>query len=204
MKKRSLFKNLRQNERELRKTIILDAAVKLFRDNVFNGVGMRDIAAEAGISPATIYRYFPSRDDILAEALLQDINKIEDRLDNMLKNRQITAKDLAIAVVDYFLDNEPTFHMMCHFLTSGTVTPEAKNKFNLIQEYFINMFNMKIKMIAGKNHDVVHTHAFFASIAGVVLTFLHYPGLNKQKKREYMHRLALSIITEGGRLPMPD
>ncbi|RLC30034.1 MAG: TetR/AcrR family transcriptional regulator, partial [Deltaproteobacteria bacterium] len=52
MKEKSLFKNLRQNERELRKTIILDAAVKLFRDNVFNGVGMRDIAAEAGISPA--------------------------------------------------------------------------------------------------------------------------------------------------------
>ena len=59
------FKNLREDERETRKSIILDSAVRLFNEKIFHQVGMRDIAAEAGISAATIYRYFPSRDDII-------------------------------------------------------------------------------------------------------------------------------------------
>ncbi|MFZ5564847.1 MAG: TetR/AcrR family transcriptional regulator, partial [Thermodesulfobacteriota bacterium] len=200
MPEKTSFRDLRENERETRKAIILNASVRLFNERVFHEVGMRDIAAEAGISPATIYRYFPSRDDILVEALLQDINRIEKRLDTLLGGKSIGMEDLAIEVVDYFLANEPTFHMMCHFLTSGTVDPEALKKFKLIQEYFINMFNMKLKQIKGKTHEVFYTHAFFASVTGVVLTFLHYPGLNKQKKKEYMHRLALAIIKEGGEL----
>ncbi|MDY6833137.1 MAG: TetR/AcrR family transcriptional regulator [Thermodesulfobacteriota bacterium] len=200
MPEKASFKNLREGERETRKEIILNAAIKLFNTHVFHDVGMRDIAAEAGISPATIYRYFPSRDDILVEALLQDINRIEKRLDTLLAGKRIGMEDLAVEVVDYFLANESTFHMMCHFLTSGIVDPDALKKFKLVQEYFLNMFNMKLKQIKGKSHDVFYTHAFFASVTGVVLTFLHYPGLNKQKKKEYMHRLALAIIKDGGDL----
>ena len=145
MQSKSSFKSLKEDERETRQTIILDSAVKLFNEQAFHQVGMRDIAAEAGISAATIYRYFPSRDDIIVEALLQDIKAIEKRLDQVLGNDDISIEDLAIAVVDYLMDNKATFQMMCHFLTSGTVESDAFKKFNIIQEYFLNMFNMKLK-----------------------------------------------------------
>ncbi|MDY6822468.1 MAG: TetR/AcrR family transcriptional regulator [Thermodesulfobacteriota bacterium] len=204
MMEKSSFKYLREKEREQRKSIILDAAVFLFKDKVFHKVGMRDIAAKAGISAATIYRYFPSRDDILLEALLQDINAIEKLLDEMMKKETLSIEDLAVAVVDFFLENETTFQMMCYFLTSGAIEEEAMKKFNLIQEYFINMFNMKLKKITSRGGDVFFTQAFFASISGVVLTFLHYPGLSKAKKRNYMHKLAVAIIREGGNLSLGD
>ncbi len=196
---KSSFKDLREEEREMRKTIILDSAVKLFNEKVFHQVGMRDIAAEAGISAATIYRYFPSRDDIIVEALLQDINAIEKRLESILAADEISIKDITIEVVDYLIDNEATFQMMCYFLTCGAVDAAAMEKFKLIQEYFLNMFNMKLKSkgIAG---DVLFTHAFFASMTGVVLTFMHYPGLSQEEKRGYMHKLALAIIQEGRKL----
>lgn len=197
MPEQSSFKGLREGEREVRKWIILDATVNLFKKKGFHSVGMRDIAAVAGISAATIYRYFPSRDDIVVEALIQGVNAIEKQLDKILASDAITLEDLAIEVVDYFYHNETTFQMMCYFLTSGAVDPEAIKKFNMVSEYFINMFNMKLKS-KGIVTDDMASQAFFASVSGVVLTFMHYPGLNNEQKREYMHRLALAII-KGGR-----
>ncbi|MEW6079919.1 MAG: TetR/AcrR family transcriptional regulator [Thermodesulfobacteriota bacterium] len=198
MPEQSSFKGLREGEREIRKSIILDATVNLFKEKGFHAVGMRDIAAVAGISAATIYRYFPSRDDIIVEALIQGINAIEKELDTVLGSGSITLEDLAIAVVDYFFYNETVFQMMCYFLTSSAIDPEANKKFNMVSEYFLNMFNMKLKS-KGIVTDALASQAFFASVSGVVLTFLHYPGLNDDEKRTYMHRLALAIIKgEGG------
>jgi AcrR family transcriptional regulator len=201
MPEQSSFKGLREGERELRKSIILDATVNLFKKKGFHTVGMRDIAAVAGISAATIYRYFPSRDDIIVEALIQGINAIEKELDTTLESGPITLEDLAIAVVDYFFYNETVFQMMCYFLTSSAIDPEANKKFNMVSEYFLNMFNMKLKS-KGIVTDALASQAFFASVSGVVLTFLHYPGLNDDEKRTYMHRLALAIIKGDGGLSL--
>ena len=190
------FKGLREGERELRKTIILDATVELFKTKGFHEVGMRDIAAVAGISAATIYRYFPSRDDIIVEALIQGINDIEKRLDRILEKEDISLEDLAVSVVDYLYDHETVFQMMCYFLTRQAVDPEARKKFAMVSEYFLNMFNLKLKS-KGIVTEALASQAFFASITGVVLTFLHYPGLEDEEKRAYMHRLAMTIIKGG-------
>jgi AcrR family transcriptional regulator len=79
---------LREDEREVRKALIIGAAMKLFEEKSFHEIGMRDIAAEAGVSAASIYRYFPSRDDLFVEALIQDINSLKKdwRTEATLKN----------------------------------------------------------------------------------------------------------------------
>ena len=80
----SAFMKLREDEREIRKTLIMEAALKLFETKLFHEIGMREIAKEAGVSAATIYRYFPSRDDLFIEALIQDVNNIEKQLEQDL------------------------------------------------------------------------------------------------------------------------
>lgn len=44
---------------------IFEVACRLFAQRGFDGVSMRDIAAECGISKATLYHYFPDKDSIL-------------------------------------------------------------------------------------------------------------------------------------------
>jgi len=56
---KSTLTKLRERERQARRNLIIDAAIKLFAAKPFKQVGMRDIAAEAGLSPASIYRIFP-------------------------------------------------------------------------------------------------------------------------------------------------
>jgi len=48
---------------------VLDAAERLFSRRDSSDVGIRDIAAEAGIPHSAIYRYFDSKDQVLARML---------------------------------------------------------------------------------------------------------------------------------------
>lgn len=200
MGRMSSFERLRENEREIRKELIITAAMELFEKKNFWDISMRDIANTAGVSASSLYRYFPSRDDLFIEALLQDINHIEVLLkERMGKGEGI--EELAIAVVDYCLDNEPTFQMMCHFLMRGDENPSVNEKFTSVQLRFLEMFEKVVKSIAGE--DAVtefHIQAFFASLSGIVMTFRHFPGYTDDERRAYIHKLALLIMREGGGL----
>ncbi len=196
----SSFARLKKNEREIRKNLIITAAMELFEEKNFWDISMRDIAGKAGVSASSLYRYFPSRDDLFIEALLIDVNHIE----NLLKERMVNGDDieaLAIAVVDYCLDNEPTFQMMCHFLMRGKEIKGVNEKFHSVQLYFHRMFRQVINNISG-GEDVsdLHIRAFFASLAGIVMTFRNFPGYDEVDRRAYMHKLALLIMREGGGL----
>lgn len=199
MAEKSTFLQLRENEREKRKTLIISAAMNLFKGKTFHEIGMRDIAAEAGVSPASIYRYFPSRDDLFVEALIRDINTIELRLKERVDNNS-TIETLTIGVVDYFIDNESTFQMMCHFLMRGEENKQAYKKFNAVMRYFTKMFDDVVLKMSGAGGLRFHSQAFFASLAGIVMTFRYYPGRTVSERREYMHKLALLIMKEGSGL----
>ncbi|MDZ7830687.1 MAG: TetR/AcrR family transcriptional regulator [Desulfobacterales bacterium] len=190
---KSTFKQLREDEREVRKQLIIKAAMELFEEKSFHDIGMRDIAVKAGVSAASIYRYFPSRDDLFVEALIQDINHIEQRLQERVDKGE-SVEDLGIAVVDYLIDNEATFQMMCHFMIRGELNPQALKKFNGVQRYFLKMFENVLKQMEGAENLRLNTQAFFASLAGVVLTFRNYPGRTADEKRRAMHKLALLIM----------
>jgi AcrR family transcriptional regulator len=49
-----------------RKDVILDAAERAIVRNGFHKTTMQDLAAECGMSPGNLYRYFPSKDAIVA------------------------------------------------------------------------------------------------------------------------------------------
>lgn len=191
----STFIKLREDEREVRKNLIMDSAMKLFEEKLFHEIGMRDIANEAGVSAATIYRYFPSRDDLFIEALIQDINNIEKLFEDRIARGENRIEALAIAAVDYLIDNEATFQMMCHFMIRGGINPRAMKKFNAVQVYFMNMFDEVVKKAEGGENKRLFTEAFFASLTGVVMTFRNYPGRSREEKRQHMHKLALLIMT---------
>lgn len=200
MPERSTFMKLREDEREVRKALIMEAAMKLFEEKLFHEIGMRDIAKEAGVSAATIYRYFPSRDDLFVEALIQDMNNIEQLLEERLAEGKNTIEDLAVAAVDYLIDNEATFQMMCHFMIRGGINPRAMNKFNAVQVYFMNMFDEMVKKAGWGGENRYFTQAFFASLTGVVMTFRNYPSPSKEERRKLMHTLSLLILRDGSTL----
>jgi AcrR family transcriptional regulator len=54
----------------------LEAAYKLLRDKGFNAVGSHEIAQAAGVSSATLYRWWMSREEILLDACFEHMRPI--------------------------------------------------------------------------------------------------------------------------------
>lgn len=48
---------------------LMNAALQLFSEKGFQGATTREIAMEAGVAEVTLFRYFPSKDQLLAEVI---------------------------------------------------------------------------------------------------------------------------------------
>jgi TetR/AcrR family transcriptional regulator, cholesterol catabolism regulator len=67
------------DQRERRRRII-DAAFELGAERGYEAVQMRDVSASANVSLATIYRYFSSKDHLLAAAMTEWTAKLQSRV----------------------------------------------------------------------------------------------------------------------------
>ena len=67
---------------EGRRTEILRAAARVFRRSGFAAAGMRDIAAEADLSPGNLYHYFQGKDEILYFCQEQALERLLAALDD--------------------------------------------------------------------------------------------------------------------------
>jgi AcrR family transcriptional regulator len=63
-----------------RRQRVLVAALELGADGGYDAVQMRDIATAAGVALGTIYRYFPSKDALLAAAMVEWMEDLERRV----------------------------------------------------------------------------------------------------------------------------
>ena len=70
---------LSEEQRDRRQRII-DAAFELGAERGYDAVQMRDIAATANVSLATIYRYFSSKDHLLAAAMSDWTSRLQRRI----------------------------------------------------------------------------------------------------------------------------
>jgi TetR/AcrR family transcriptional regulator, cholesterol catabolism regulator len=69
----------RVDQRDRRRRVI-DAAFELGAERGYDAVQMRDVSAIANVSLATIYRYFSSKDHLLAAAMTEWTAKLEGRV----------------------------------------------------------------------------------------------------------------------------
>ena len=63
-----------------RRERVLRTALELGRVGGYDAVQMRDVAAEAGVALGTIYRYFSSKDHLLAAALVLWVTELEHQV----------------------------------------------------------------------------------------------------------------------------
>ncbi len=63
---------------------ILRHSERLFVDQGYNAVSMRDIAAAVGVQPSAIYNHFPGKQDILVELMRETMVAITTGVQNVL------------------------------------------------------------------------------------------------------------------------
>jgi AcrR family transcriptional regulator len=65
---------------QARRQRVIDAAMDLGLEGGYEAVQMRDVAARAGVAMGTVYRYFTSKDHLLAATLVRWVELLDARL----------------------------------------------------------------------------------------------------------------------------
>ena len=190
----STFGSLRRQERESRRQVILEAAERVFGSKPFTRVTMRQIAREAGISAASIYRYFPDQQSLFIEAFLQGADRIMAILDAITAapGEKATMK-AAEAFIQYLADNGHYFRMMTHFMLDGSLDAEQAARLNTAERTLLKHFDRLFEAGLPEKQVRLYSHAFFAALNGILITFWQYPGRSREELLDHMKELGRII-----------
>ena len=165
---------------------------------ILNAAGIRllvvdDVAREAGISHASIYRYFPDQQALFVEAFLRGAKEIVQVLDDIVRNsEQGDIEKVTEEFVTYLIENDQYFRMMTHFMLDGSLSAEMVEKLNAMERLLFDEFDKLFRKMTGEGEGEVRllSHAFFAALNGVLITFRNYPGRNREEVIRHMRRIA--------------
>ncbi len=196
MKKVKTFQSLRNEERQQRQNMILDAAERVFATTPFPEVSMRKIAGELGVSATTIYTYFPDQESLFIESYLRRTEDLLELLQKIVKEQDgdMLAK-LAAAYIDYLVKHEAYFKMVVHFMLYATLNPDSLAKLNTIERAVLDCLEAAFKKNKAAGNTRYLAHAFFASLNGILVTFYSYPGRTGKEVRQHMKRLTRTLCS---------
>jgi len=187
----SRFAELKEKEKQARKQIVIESALALFAKKPFYEVGMREVADEAGISPATIYRYFPSQEELFNEAFLQDISSASREFERMVgKEQPASIEEFAITFVSHLIENESSFQMMTYLMLKDDLAHPVMGKFESVTKVFFDLFaKLLIRHGVTDEEARLFSHSFIASITGILMTFRNSHLKDKNSVRDHILKI---------------
>jgi TetR/AcrR family transcriptional regulator, fatty acid metabolism regulator protein len=87
-----------------KRRIILDAAVRVFARQGFNGCRVSDIADEAGVAYGLVYHYFRSKDEVLDTLFLERWNVMLDVIRD-LDGQDLAPREKLYAIASFIVDS---------------------------------------------------------------------------------------------------
>jgi AcrR family transcriptional regulator len=197
MNDQKTFAGLKSREKKARQDVIIEAAERVFAVKPFSKVSIRDIAREAGISHASIYRYFPDQQSLFVEAFIHGAREIVQFLGEMIRSSQTgDIEKVSEAYITYLITNDQYFRMMTHFMLDGSLSAELIEKLNTAERQIFDEFDILFRKMKMKEPVRPLSHAFFAALNGVLITFRNYPGRSMEAVHQHMLKIARVIATK--------
>ena len=186
------FNSLKEKVREARSDIIIASAERVFSGKPFSQVSIRDIAREAGISHALIYRYFPDQQALFVEAFLRGAEKIVGFLHKLIdENPEGNIGKVTERFLKHMIENDRYFRMMTHFMLDDTLNEEQIERLNAMERRMLSELD---RLFVKRGPEArVQSHAFFSAMNGILISFRNYPGRSRKDVTQHMLRLG-SIV----------
>ena len=114
--------------RPSRRAEIFAAALRLFRERGFHATSINDIGAEAGVAGTAIYSHFPTKQEVLAEAIREGAGRIgagmQAALADEAQSPEAALEGLVRAYVQVVLENAEM--NACYVLESRNLDPDVR------------------------------------------------------------------------------
>ncbi|MFJ4784028.1 TetR/AcrR family transcriptional regulator [Streptomyces sp. NPDC088794] len=192
---------------EVRRRLIVEAAVPLIAERGYAAVGVRDVAAAAGVSVGTVTYHFGSVQEILSEAMVLHIERYYAELSETAERADTGAEALRLLVDALFTeDTDRHWRMWFDYWNAGDQATDETFTRGQARRY--EAWHQQIRALAQRGVDDGEftgddldgfTVRFAALADGLALQRLRQaPPLSTQDARRHLNRF---IDTELARTP---
>ncbi len=190
MEKSDTLLKLKEQERETRKELIIEAARSVFGEKTYDRVSMAEIAKSAGIAKSSIYTYFNSQETLFVEIAVRDTNHFIRRLEKEIAVKTPLALNRVITFfLDYYIENEAQWRMITHFALYGNKRNESVDKLDRVARRLMDQFTAVFEKLGYTGNTRILAHALFSSLSGTLIAFRKYPGRSEEQKIAHMKRI---------------
>jgi AcrR family transcriptional regulator len=194
MEDKSKFSKLREQQRETRKNLIIDAAEMVFMKKHFNEVSIRKIAKEAGITPTSIYRYFPDKQHLFCAAYERDAQKLLKVVAEAIGDgKELKIEELSMKYIEFFRKYSQSFKILANFTIDEAISEDCTIMVNLVTRPIIDQVERYFKNFQPDIDARVLARSYFAAINGVLISYQKYPGKSEDQIWGHMRVIAGAI-----------
>ena len=157
---------------------LCEVAERLFAERGPQGVGIRQLASELGVSPMTPYRYFKDKDDILAAVRASGFDRFSDALEAGLASSSNPIEQAAAvggAYYQFALEHASAYKLMFDFdQPTESQYPDLVRAVDRAKQTMTGYIRrlVEVGVLAG-DVDLI-AHLFWATTHGIVV--LHLAG----------------------------
>ncbi len=169
--------DLRRARSERTREILLDAAMHCYREQGINDTAMEDVARQAGVGRATLYRHFSNQDALLTEVMTRNIEQLQRVMASSLKG--------CTKPEEFFVEAALVIIRECHerALTTFLFGDEASAP-------TINRISFSSPAIVAMGNDLIDPFYNRAKAEGILRAWVTKPLL-----QEWTSRVLLSFLT---------
>ncbi|MDQ1253901.1 MAG: hypothetical protein QG646_3107 [Euryarchaeota archaeon] len=135
------IKEIKEQEKEQRRSYILDAAEKLFFTRSYDNVSMDDIANEVELSKAALYLYFKDKESLFFAIVLRGVKILNGMIEEKTKNCKtgIEILDMIGAVYFEFVSGYPNYNRAYLYFRSGRFAIDDNEDINEIAKEILKL-----------------------------------------------------------------
>lgn len=157
----------RAQAEENRQTVI-DTAGRLFREHGFDGIGLKDLMHEAGLTQGAFYKQFESKDDLIAQASCRALESAEGLWERVAGR---APQEPLRAVVEFYLGAGHRDHRMegCPVVALGGDVARKGPEVKAVFETGIRAHLAQLGAMLGAEGDDPRPMTMLANMVGALV-----------------------------------
>lgn len=189
-------------EREARKERILTGALRVFQKSGLEGATMDEISQEAGFGKATLYYYFPSKEEVFCAIMEQGWKPLWEGIETVIHREtapKVTFFDVLKRIVEITLSNRVLYRFLFTAPKAITHIPENELSWKRYQNRTYRALSGLLEEgIAKGDFPRVDPELFMRAIGGLFHGLMFLGEAEKEPDEEEIEKLISRLLSFPG------
>ncbi|MFQ6675282.1 MAG: TetR/AcrR family transcriptional regulator [Fidelibacterota bacterium] len=189
-------------ERELRKERILDGALRVFQRSGLEGATMDEIAQEAGFGKATLYYYFPSKEEVFCAIMEKGWKPLWEGIETVIHREtapKVTFFDVLKRIVEITLKDRILYRFLFTAPKAIIHMPENEQTWKRYQNRMYRALSGLLEEgIARGDFPKVDADLFMRAIGGLFHGLMFLGEITEEPDEEEIEKLISRLLNIPG------